>query len=276
MISHEYAQPVNDGTIGFGTQNAFARFDNVSIRGGAILPYIETFNDGEANFFAPQRGEWQANDGEYTAAPLAVGHETVSLLSTIDPLPGHYGLGATVTGRDAGARFYTNGVFIFDYVNARDFKFAGIYLGGDKFKIGHFNGKKWLVYALAGQELDTDTPYDLDLHIEGSVATLSQGGVVKLVHDFDEPLNDGRVGLGTQNAATDFDDFSLESLQNGSGSVDLLGQMTLAQQNARRLTSLLGLRYSSTTQSTLSSAPDTEDILDDAHTYMPYQDAAGS
>ena len=69
--------------------------------------------------------------------------------------------------------------------------------GADKYKIGHFDGTSWANAGLPHESvLETNTDYDLRLEVRSSVVTLSEGGEVRIAHDFAEPLNDGLIGLG--------------------------------------------------------------------------------
>ena len=171
---------------------------------GVPLPHQVDFNDGAADGFGPVAGDWRVSAGTYTAT-AASGQAAVALLATLEPLPAMLRVGATIEGREGGAS--RNGLIVFDYGDAGNFKFAGAFFGVDEWRIGRFIDGQLTVDAALPEALDTDVPYRVDVLLDDRHVTLSVAGVTRLTHVFGGPLTDGRLGLGTQKAVTSFDDF---------------------------------------------------------------------
>jgi len=97
-----------------------------------------------------------------------------------------------------------NAVIIFDYHSPTDFKFAGAFAGVNQWQIGHRDAGGWVVDVMQGAVIETATNYDLKLRVEGTVATLLAEGSETVSFDFNQPLNDGSLGIGTADAASSF------------------------------------------------------------------------
>ena len=208
MVSFDFAgEALNEGRIGLGTHDGVAVFDDLTVAALAVLPIEENFDDGEADFFVPQLGTWFVNNANQYHGAGSSG-EAISLLDLYEALPSSFQVDAIIRSKDAGNR--KNAVEIFDFEGPNDFKYAGGFFGANQWRIGHYDGVGWNTLASLSETIDTNTPYALELHIEGSVATLWVDGVEKVNVDFSgQALNDGQVGLATHNAVTVFDDFSL-------------------------------------------------------------------
>lgn len=167
--------------------------------------------DGADGHFVPRSGLWQAVQPPGTYRGSAVdGGDAITVFEGTAPLAADFDYVATITTRDGGIGSWTNGLLIFDWHGPRDFKYAGGFFGADVWRIGRFDGTDWLVDATAGQALDVGVAHHVTLVVRGEVATLRVDGIDTVSHDFGDPLNDGRVGLATRRAVTDFDDLQLE------------------------------------------------------------------
>jgi hypothetical protein len=106
----------------------------------------------------------------------------------------------------------SNALLVFDYQSTLDFKFAGAYVGGDNWVIGHRNTNGWVADALVSDTIDALVDYQLKLVLEASGSvSLHADGVQKASYRFADSLNDGLVGLGTRNAISRFDDFFIQA-----------------------------------------------------------------
>jgi hypothetical protein len=136
-----------------------------------------------------------------------VGQDAISTLLIEDPLPTDLELQTTINADPGTSNFLSNAFVIFDYQGPTDFKFAGAYVGANKWLIGHRTASAWVMLNSAASTINTLTDYDLRVVIENdSYVTLYANGVQQVTHSFSESLTDGEVGLGTRNAISRFDD----------------------------------------------------------------------
>lgn len=209
QLDHDFGQSLTDGQLGLATNNALAKYDDLSVIAAATLPFAEDFDDGHADRFNPVRGEWVFNEaGAYQSMPEP-GDDAISVVQLAGPVPEVLDIDATIRGMDGGAGFVKNGALIFDYRGADDFKFAGAWFGADQWRIGHYDGGDWIVDVNNEASIDLDTDYGAELLIRNTTAILRIDGEVMVSHDFDTPLTGGRIGVGTKRSVTQFDDFQV-------------------------------------------------------------------
>jgi hypothetical protein len=132
---------------------------------------------------------------------------------------------------DAGpAGYNTNGLIIFDYQSATDFKFAGAYVGGNKWVVGRKSGLSWLTDSQLLETINVGTDYALRLEINNGVVTLLVDGVSKLSRTYTGSSTDGQIGVGTWKAFAHFDDIVVEPLVAATGvSSQVSGGAIIAQ-----------------------------------------------
>ena len=100
---------------------------------------------------------------------------------------------------------------IFDYQSPTDFKFAGAYVGSNRWLIGHRTSSLWLEDTNLTETILPGVDYDLRVVIEGTdQVTLSVDGVPKLSYQFATDVTDGAVGVGTRDAMSRFDNVSVK------------------------------------------------------------------
>jgi hypothetical protein len=214
QVTHSFSGSLTDGEVGLGTRNAISRFDDLLVQQytppppppSGTLPIQDDFEDGQADFFQVRAGTWDTSTGEYSVLPT-VGQDAISTLLIDDPLPTELELQTTINADPGTSNFLSNAFVIFDYQGPTDFKFAGSYVGANKWLIGHRTASDWVLKNSALATVNTLTDYDLRVVIENdSYVTLYANGVQQVTHSFSGSLTDGEVGLGTRNAISRFDD----------------------------------------------------------------------
>jgi Ca2+-binding RTX toxin-like protein len=172
----------------------------------------DLFTDGLAAAFAADVGTFSVSDGVMAAAPEVSGGEAVSIyhLDQVQPSYMEILVTANVDKDKAGQK--SNAYVIFDYQSDTDFKFAGIDAGIDKLQVGHRTVDGWVVDSQTNMRLRHETDYDLTVVMHGTLATLWVNGKSSVGFEFGEALNDGFVGLGTDNSVARFDDFQVQKL----------------------------------------------------------------
>ncbi|OUR78342.1 hypothetical protein A9Q83_08220 [Alphaproteobacteria bacterium 46_93_T64] len=162
--------------------------------------------------FAVESGLWAIEDGSYTVEAAALGDEAVSLFFLDEMQPNYMEVLATVNAEKDKAGWKSNGYIIFDYQDVDNFKFAGVDVGLDKIQIGHRTLDGWVVDTQNNMRLKASTDYDLTLVMHGTVATVYVNGTNATSFNFENPLNDGMLGLGVEGAKASFDDWQIQKL----------------------------------------------------------------
>ena len=211
MVDHDFDRPIN-GLVGLGAKRATVQFDNLHLDktdptvippDDFTYPFFEDFDDGAADRLEVVSGSGEVNgSGQYEISPL-FGTTPISMVSPGDTVPDQLTMTAAMTIPSGGTGFY-HGMLIFDYQAIDDFKFAGGWAGKNEWRIGHVNASQWVVDARVENNVDLDTPYDLELVLDHGKVTLAVDGQEMVDHDFDRPIN-GLVGLGAKRATVQFD-----------------------------------------------------------------------
>jgi RHS repeat-associated protein len=199
--------------IGFAVKGAAqSSFDNFKIAPAYTVTtlHTENFNDGVANGYTPVTGTWSIVSSRYRGT-IATATDAVSLtpLATFN---------SGVIAADI--RVVTNnGWVLFDYVNATNFKFAGIDDAANLWVIGEVvNGTKFNRATFA-QTLNPNTSYPSKILLEGSTVTIVNSNTIKTRFAFTS-LTARPVGFGLRgNATSEFDNVSIYTETMPSGTV---------------------------------------------------------
>jgi len=181
------------------------------------------FNDGSAQGFFIDSGQWTVSGGKLQVAPVALGQDAVSVFYANTYLPNYFELKATISTAKPVGGYKANAYLVFDYQAPDDFKFAGIDVSTNKMVMGHRDASGWHVVKQAAVpgSVKADTNYDLLLALNGTVATLVFNNKNVFTHVFaprvDEDgfaygLNAGMVGLGADNAVARIDNVAVRVL----------------------------------------------------------------
>ena len=179
----------------------------------ATLPYSEDFNDGVADFFEPQAGTWTVSNDRYAVTPVK-GANGVSTLNLESALPTHFQVDAVFNATPGQNGFYTNGFIVFDYQSPTNFKYAGALVGSNQWLIGQWTASGRSAEVKLNETINANTDYALTLVVDGTQVELLANGVSKLSRTFTNTLNDGDIGLRTQNAITRFDNFTVQAVSS--------------------------------------------------------------
>jgi hypothetical protein len=164
----------------------------------------DDFNDGNADGWTPYGGTWAVESGAYS------GSHTGGAVSLWDRAFQTGKLWAKVQTQLWSGHWH-NGFLVFDYLDADNYKYAGLEDGSNRWVIKEaVNGSHYLRAELA-ETINTGQWYDLQVIVSGDTATLKVGGVQKVSHTFASGVQGGRVGLRVGNAHTHFDDVSASS-----------------------------------------------------------------
>ena len=103
---------------------------------------------------------------------------------------------------DAFSGLSENGFLIFDYHSPDDFKYAGSWASEDRWAIGEVVDGEWTDISVLDEVIESAA---YELQIDGSGATLLVEGVEKLTHNFQDNVDNGQLGIGSNNSRTRFD-----------------------------------------------------------------------
>lgn len=136
----DFHEPLTDGALGLGTNNARAQFDNIVVQVDDTKRCFETdFADGKAESFEIKSGNWSVRQVglRVIEAKPKVGNDALAILQIPDPLPNRLEFLAMINAHPSSGGYIGNATLIFDYAGPADFKFAGAKIIGDKWVIGH-------------------------------------------------------------------------------------------------------------------------------------------
>src|SRR5579883_1458423 len=168
----------------------------------ATLPFAGDFTPNLAQHFVVRSGNWQVGSGVYRSNP-APNETGISTLVLEQPPPRDLDIRLTVSPRSGTAAQGCNAFVLFDFADAKRFKFVGVGVTGGTWVVGQHEAGEWMQTEEVPESLEPNRDYALEIALRGPVVTLSVNGVVKLRHTYTERL-DGTIGLATRNALTWF------------------------------------------------------------------------
>jgi len=183
-------------------------FDDFNLTVSTAL-FTEDFNDPMVDpRLVTQRGTFEVLANAYFGTRQAQGGKAIAI---IDPLvlPAHYEVSTTVNLTPIGGGRFANGFIIFDYVNPNNFKYAGAFATLDRFVIGSVTNGVFNRLVQTPAVINPGVDINLRLDINGSVATLFNGATQVATRTFANAFT-GKVGIGTNNANTSFDNLIVQ------------------------------------------------------------------
>jgi hypothetical protein len=157
-------------------------------------------------------GTWTVSGGAYQNASSTVSGDNVSLFDLNTWLPSYYEVQTTLKIYSGASQ--NDGFIIFDYQSATDFKYAGLDALNNLLKIGQRTPTGWVDLAtLSGGKtgIGLNKNNTILLAANGTVATLTFG-TLTLSYTFTAPLNNGMVGVGTNNSLAAFTSYTVQKL----------------------------------------------------------------
>src|SRR5690606_33681791 len=93
------------------------------------------FNNGQAQGFYADSGQWNVSGKRYQVAPTVAGGDAVSVFHVDSFIPVYFELFASINAAKATGGSEANAYLVFDYQSPTDFKFAGINVSTNKLEI---------------------------------------------------------------------------------------------------------------------------------------------
>jgi Ca2+-binding RTX toxin-like protein len=201
--SKGYADPINDGLIGVGSDGAIMRLGSMSVR--TLSPEItfsatEEFN-GSPGHTQPA-GSWSLSGGVYRADP---GAGAALSLTALEVAPSARLMVET--------RLRTSGMagIALDHYAASRFKFVVVDVAGGRISIGHRTADGWFTDAFVTRSLSPSAWYRLRVELDDQTVIVSLDGVEVLRHRFNSLVNDGAIGLFARSAPAEFEAMTIET-----------------------------------------------------------------
>ncbi|MCH9022813.1 MAG: hypothetical protein IID32_08605, partial [Planctomycetes bacterium] len=138
--------------------------------------------------------------------------DTVMPLFSQAPLSSYIELLTSVNMDRPTRGLQSNAFVIFDYRSDTDFKFIGISAKTNKLQIGRRTDEGWIIDAKSNARIRYNQNYDLKVVLNGQTASLVVDGQRAISHTFDTTLDDGQIGVATQNSITRFSNFQVLTL----------------------------------------------------------------
>jgi len=159
--------------------------------------------DGTPHGLEVVGGNWVL-EGTHLSVEGRVGNQ-LAIVKYAGEIQSSFTLDAKVNVHSAPGCNATGGI-LFDYVDARNYKVAVLRAGQGGWNIEQMKSGVLSVVARVSDpalaKIETDQQVELRVH--DSVAELWAAGVMKVSHDFHEPLNDGEFGVASQGGKVDF------------------------------------------------------------------------
>ena len=206
---------INDGMVGFGSDNSRGVYDNIAVK---VLP-PEITPEGTEEFpntdgivdFVPVSGTWTGiaegqvrYDGAPNGDPMAVSLVDLGVDKGLEV--------SSILEYEVTLNTEKIGGVVFDYYNADTFKFAAIDTEADQIFIGHHTQKSgWVTDAAYDVDIEAGVDYVLNLSLKGTTVNASvkevsaQNWEGMVGHVFNAVTVDGDFGLLSKDGSSSFD-----------------------------------------------------------------------
>jgi Ca2+-binding RTX toxin-like protein len=170
--------------------------------------------------FAVDSGKWSVQSGALQVSAESTVSDAVAVYNVGAQLPGYFEMQASLKVLKPTAGWKANSYLVFDYLDDKDFKFAGIDVATNKLVIGHRDGSGWHVDKQTNLQVKPDQFYNAILAVNGVNATividnntsLTQTYAPRVVDGYSYGLNWGFVGVGTDKSRGAFDNIRVQTL----------------------------------------------------------------
>ena len=206
--------PLGDGKVGLGTYASVSWFDNLRVYAGPAIGVLlyDNFDDFIADGFTELSGMWVTIDGVYTqltsspAGPYRTWVDAVKYIIEVDCTP--------ISGQQTKV--------IYAHADAGENYRVDFWLNQSRLCMPAF-GEDWSTrnVTLGGLELSYNQTYRVKIQVDQRGVKVWLNNVLR--HDEpwanDMPLGDARIGLGTYEAASSFDNLNVYAAPLPSGGI---------------------------------------------------------
>jgi hypothetical protein len=207
-------QPLGDGKVGLATYSSVSWFDNLRVYAGPAIGVLlyENFDDLVADGFTELSGMWVTIDGVYTqltsspGGPYRAYVDAIKYIIEVDCTP--------ISGQQTKV--------IYAHADAGENYRVDFWLNQSRLTMPAF-GEDWSTrnVTLGGLELSYNQTYRVKIQVDQRGVKVWLNDVLR--HDEpwanDMPLGDARIGLGTYEAASSFDNLNVYQAPLPSGRI---------------------------------------------------------
>jgi hypothetical protein len=104
-----------------------------------------------------------------------------------------------------------SGGIVFDYYNAKNFKFAMILSGTNQVVIGHRTKKGWYIDTAVSRTITAGVDYQLSVSLVGTTVSVSLGGAPVVGYVYNSLVNDGQAGMFARTGLSSFNSITVKS-----------------------------------------------------------------
>ena len=146
-------------------------------------------------------------------SPAATRNATSTLVSPVTPISNSLQISSTAALTASTATQFSNGYIVFDYVDASNYKLAGIEAKNQLWVIAQVvSGNYSRITSVFDSTITETATYELELELTSSLATLATRSGLVDVQVSGTTFLDNNLGVGTVMASTQFDDFTVTEL----------------------------------------------------------------
>ncbi|MEZ6044699.1 MAG: Calx-beta domain-containing protein [Planctomycetaceae bacterium] len=235
---------LNLGRVGLANYNGVTQFDNFRL--GYKVNHGRTFEEVNElfgvdivgtpvippNFTTNNPAKWSAVDlgGDVVLEANTVGAPAGQKLATVlvgleGTLSSSFRIESEINTSIAPAG-WSDAFIIFDYKNANDFKYAGMFSGQNEWVIGHYQGNFanriiTVDWDDTGRDIVNGQKYDVRIDVVDNLVTLfvDDEMIAEATFTNQAILNIGEIGLATYNARSRFHDFRAKDITPGASEV---------------------------------------------------------
>ncbi len=167
--------------------------------------FCDDFADGDVSDWTVVSGDWTVTGGQLDGY---VASGTAFILAPV----GNVDDGTiTVDWTSLSGGTWTNGIVVFGYVDASNYRVADFRDGANKWYIREFIGGTQNNRAVVSETINTNQQYAMEVIIDpGGLVTIKADGATKVSYDFGS-VQTGRVGLEVNQSHSQFDNFCVDS-----------------------------------------------------------------
>ena len=199
--------------VGVGTVLANSLFDCFRI--DPLTPEVlisEDFDDG--SILATNTGFSVVENGDsFLQSPAATRNATSTLVTPVTPTSNSLLISTTASLSTSTATRFSNGYIVFDYVDANNYKVAGVEAKNQTWVIAQVSAGTYSRLASVFDTAITETgTYDLQLQLTSTLAVLTTRSGLSNVQIGGSSFLTNNLGVGTVLASTQFDNFHVSQL----------------------------------------------------------------
>ena len=167
--------------------------------------FCDDFDDGDISDWTILSGTWSVDAGQLD------GYISSDRAFIMSPVGDVSDATITVDWTSLSGGTWTNGIVVFGYVDANNYRVADFRDGANRWYIREFIGGTQYNRASTSETINTNQQYAMEVVIDASgLVTISADGTEKVSYNFGD-VQTGQVGLEVNQSHSQFDNFCVEA-----------------------------------------------------------------